>query len=432
MSISIERLALLFVTTGFLFACAAKPPNIQPIAPTSDITQELETTQKMLDQAKENNLEVLAPKNYERAQLSLNKAREQVIRGKSNEKVLQNVAESRGWLKEAEAKGEITRAAAKNLSDARSGAIRANAPNLYQKEFRRLDEETRELASDAEKGDLGKATKEGDKLTKRYRDLEIQSLTKNFLTEAQDNLKAAQKDGAEKNTPQTYRQTETKINQTLSLIHENPRNTEAIGKSAMEATAQSKFLLEVNQKTKQGNTEALVLQSEKQRRVISGLTVGLAASESELLKKEAALKTAEELREQLRPDEAEVYVDGNAVKVRLKGVQFGSNQTKINKKSADLLEKVDRVLGTVGVSQVTVEGHTDSIGTPQANQDMSLKRAEAVQDYFVSKGRVVPEKVRAVGRGSEEPISDNKTPSGRSQNRRIDLVIEPEFGARVE
>src|SRR3989338_4544724 len=105
MSTSIKRMTLLFVTTGLLVACAAKPPNVQPIAPTSDITQELEITQKMLDQAKETNLEVLAPKNYERAQVSLNKARELMIRGKSHEKVLQNTAEARAWLKLAEEKG---------------------------------------------------------------------------------------------------------------------------------------------------------------------------------------------------------------------------------------------------------------------------------------------------------------------------------------
>jgi len=415
----------LFVAMAALAACAAKPPSMQQIPDTADSNAEIEATQKMVNEAKANNFEVLAPKNLERAEKKLGEAREYLARGKEKEKILESIAESRGWLEEAKSRADITRAAAKDLADARSGAIRAQAPAYYQKEFKKLDDRAMDLAADAEKGNIAKLTKEGDKLTDQYRKMEVDSVTKTYLGEAQINLQAAKKDGAEKTSPKTYGVTESKINYAESLIKENPRNTETIAKSAADATEQSKFLLTVNQKTKAGNTEDLVLQSEKQRRVIGGLAVGMAATEVELAQKNAALKTAEELRKTLKPNEAEVFVENNAVKVRLKGVQFGSNSAKLNKKSTALLEKVDHVLGTVGTKAITVEGHTDSVGSPEANREISEKRAEAVQDYMVSKGKISSNQIKAIGRGEDNPISDNKTEHGRSENRRIDLLIEP-------
>lgn len=416
-----------FAALALLAACAAKPPNVEKLPETADASAELDSTQNMLNEAKDNNLDVLAPKNYERAQTSLNEAREYLVKGKSKEKILDSIADSRAWLAEAQTRGQITRTAAKDLSDARSGAIRANAPALYPKDFKKLDEEARDLAADAEKGNLGKLDKQGSKLTQSYRKLETDSVTKNYLSEAQINLDAAKKDDAKKYSPKTYDVAQAKLDYALSLIKENPRNTTAISRASADATEQSKFLLAVNQKTKAGNTEDLVLQSEKQRRAITGLAVGLAGTEAELAQKNAALRTADELRKDLKPSEAEVFVENNIVKVRLKGVQFGSNSTKINKQSAALLEKVDKALGTVGAASVTIQGHTDSVGSPEKNKEISAERAQAVQDYMVNKGSLSSNQIRSEGLGEESPISDNKTSRGRAENRRIDLLIQPKI-----
>ncbi|MGZ3749458.1 MAG: OmpA family protein, partial [Pseudobdellovibrionaceae bacterium] len=391
-----------------------------------------EATEKMLTEAKTNNLDILAPKNYERAEESLSDARKALTKGKTKEKVLENIAEARGWLAEAQARGDVTRAAAKGLPDARSGAIQANAPAVFPKEFKKLEKETRDLTEDAEKGDVKKIAQRSDSLTQSYLKLETDAVTRNSLGEAQLNLEAARKEGAAKTSPKTLAATEASINSALSLIKENPRNTSAIKRAADEATEQSKFLLQVNQKTKAGNTEDLVLQSEKQKRQISGLSSQYAQTESklstkeaELKKKEAALSTAEELRRQLKPTEAEVFVENETVKVRLKGLQFASNKATLSKKNTALLEKVDKALGTVGASSIVVEGHTDSVGSAESNREISEKRAQAVQNYLVQKGQIASDKVKAVGLGEEGAISDNKTSRGRSENRRIDLVIEP-------
>lgn len=421
-----------FVLSLFLGACAAKPTHVEPIAATADSAQEIELTARMISEAKEQNLDILAPKSYERAQESLADARQQMVKGKNKEKVLKNIADARGWLEEAKNKGDVTRAVAKDLPDARRGAIRANAASLYPKEFEKLEKRALSLGKDGETGSLVGGAEEGDKLTADYRELEVKALTKGVLGEAQVNLEAAKKENAPKHAPKTFQVTETKINNTMALIKENPRDTAAIRKAAADAVEQSKFLLVVAEKTKQGNTEDLVLQTEKQRRMISGLSqeqatteANLATTEADLAQKTTALKTAEQIRSQFKPNEAEVYVEGNAVKVRLKGLQFASNKATLNKKSTALLEKVDKALGTVGASQITVEGYTDNVGNDDTNRSISQKRAEAVQGFIVSKGRLPAQNVKAVGRGEENPVSDNETPRGRAENRRIDLLIEP-------
>jgi len=74
--------------------------------------------------------------------------------------------------------------------------------------------------------------------------------------------------------------------------------------------------------------------------------------------------------------------------------------------------------------QVIVQGNTDSTGKPEENQALSQERADAVRDYLVSSG-VSPDRITAKGLGAAFPVASNATPSGRQQNRRVEVVIEP-------
>jgi outer membrane protein OmpA-like peptidoglycan-associated protein len=71
---------------------------------------------------------------------------------------------------------------------------------------------------------------------------------------------------------------------------------------------------------------------------------------------------------------------------------------------------------------VEVQGHTDSQADDDYNMDLSIRRAEAVRDYFVSKG-VAPERLSTRGFGERQPIDTNATPEGRQRNRRIELLV---------
>jgi outer membrane protein OmpA-like peptidoglycan-associated protein len=71
---------------------------------------------------------------------------------------------------------------------------------------------------------------------------------------------------------------------------------------------------------------------------------------------------------------------------------------------------------------MAVEGHTDSVGAADYNQQLSEKRSEAVRSYLVAQS-IPATSVGATGFGEAQPVATNGTASGRQQNRRVELVV---------
>src|SRR5438445_10165053 len=71
---------------------------------------------------------------------------------------------------------------------------------------------------------------------------------------------------------------------------------------------------------------------------------------------------------------------------------------------------------------VSVEGHTDNVGSPEYNQGLSERRAYSVRDYLASHG-VAPSRISAIGYGEARPKASNDTPEGRQLNRRVEIHI---------
>ena len=73
--------------------------------------------------------------------------------------------------------------------------------------------------------------------------------------------------------------------------------------------------------------------------------------------------------------------------------------------------------------KVTIDGYTDNTGTVKINQLLSGKRANSVKTYLVGKG-ISADRLTATGHGIDNPIADNKTAAGRTQNRRVEFSAQ--------
>ena len=88
-------------------------------------------------------------------------------------------------------------------------------------------------------------------------------------------------------------------------------------------------------------------------------------------------------------------------------------------------EKLDDLIGKIkdiNLEVIIAVGHTDSVGSDKYNQKLSVRRAEAVKAYLVSKG-IEKNRVYTEGKGEKQPVADNKTAEGRAKNRRVEIEV---------
>jgi len=104
-------------------------------------------------------------------------------------------------------------------------------------------------------------------------------------------------------------------------------------------------------------------------------------------------------------------------------IQFEINNDEIQREDLERLAVVGTFLKKYPDSKAVVEGHTDNVGTPAANQTLSRDRAESVMAYLVREQRIASNRISAVGYGDTRPVASNATEDGKRANRRINTVI---------
>lgn len=112
----------------------------------------------------------------------------------------------------------------------------------------------------------------------------------------------------------------------------------------------------------------------------------------------------------------------HACRARVSGIFFASGSAALSPASDPTLAAVAAVLQRSPGWRVTIEGHTDSIGGPSYNQDLSERRALAVKTALVAHYQVAESRLTTAGYGLTRPVASNATLSGRARNRRVELT----------
>ncbi len=476
----ISVLALLALTVS---GCASSAKKFDYPAGTVS-SEEMTRMETEMNSAMRNNVDVLSPTHFSKAQDKFQDAKKASSKGKPNNEILEDLGYARIQLEAATAVASKAEAAFPEVTKARLDAIAAGAPTLRREDFKDADSSLKDVTKDFEKGDYKVSVERRGKLHKRYLDVELAAIKASYLDETRGLIKAAKKMKAEKYSKSTLASAEAKLNAAERTIETDRHNTGAIVRSTDDAKAEAKRLIEITRiatgtrdqspeeialaimakKNEALRNEARAMSAQEQLAAAEGTiqsknteiqskntemsTAAQAAAaqraalqgdmsklEGDKAKLESesrfneAFKTAQQ---RFSSEESVVYRQGDDLVIRLKQMQFPSGRAELPNDSLDLLGKIKDVVETMKAENIRVEGHTDAIGAKDANLKLSEKRAEAVAKYFVTTSGLDSNNVEAKGFGDSRPLVSNKTKDGRAQNRRVDVVISPTKGMSSE
>jgi len=103
-------------------------------------------------------------------------------------------------------------------------------------------------------------------------------------------------------------------------------------------------------------------------------------------------------------------------------VLFDFDKSVIKPDGKNKLDDLSQKIRAINLEVVIAIGHADWIGSDAYNQKLSVRRAESVKAYLVSKG-VEPNRIYTEGKGEKQPVASNKTTEGRAKNRRVEIEV---------
>lgn len=140
-------------------------------------------------------------------------------------------------------------------------------------------------------------------------------------------------------------------------------------------------------------------------------------------KNQAALEENQRLIEELRRRGADVHGSSRGVVVNLPDILFEFNKSRLTQEARSTIKEISGVLRDVQGRRLSVEGHTDAVGTVSYNKKLSDARAHSVANELSSNG-IPRERMKVEGLGEGAPIATNNTEEGRARNRRVEVIVE--------
>ena len=116
---------------------------------------------------------------------------------------------------------------------------------------------------------------------------------------------------------------------------------------------------------------------------------------------------------------------GDQIKLTMPAaVTFATNSATLSAQAQNSLSQAAQTLATYTDTTITIVGHTDNTGNDAINNPLSYNRAQSVANYLNQHG-VAANRMSVSGQGSRQPVADNSTEAGRAQNRRVEILINP-------
>jgi outer membrane protein OmpA-like peptidoglycan-associated protein len=475
--------AIFIATMWFLSASVGSQAKTGEVFEMVNPADEVYRFDSEMSNAQKNQVNILAPISFAKAEEHLNDAKEALVGGDEISELLAEIASGRAQLQRAEEMAQVARTTLPNVIKARELARVAGAISLRE-DYVKVEKQFLKLTKAIEKDDLRYAQNNRDKVAAAFDELEVRAIKEQTLGEARKLIKQAEEHGARKFAPNTLEVSQQKLNEADAFISEHRYEREKIQQESAEALFQAKRVLEVTEQSKRVKemepeeislwVEGILSQTastlsapdmrnksfDSQRENILGSVSALQEDkqflasqnkahieEIEYLKQQIGLlegktkdeqATLERLEREKRfnqlfnevagyfdPDEAEVYKKSDRLLIRLKAIQFPVGKSIIMPDNYELLSKVQKAIRTFGEPDVVIEGHTDTTESAEVSEYLSEERAESVRRYLVANQTLPEEKIVAVGFGSKRPLATNETKEGRAINRRIDIVISP-------
>jgi OmpA-OmpF porin, OOP family len=126
--------------------------------------------------------------------------------------------------------------------------------------------------------------------------------------------------------------------------------------------------------------------------------------------------------EESEVEDIEVTENDEGVRLSLRDIRFAANEATILPEERGRLDALAEALTAVPERSFLVVGHTADIGLPEAQQELSVRRAQTVVEELTRRG-IDPDRLIFEGRGGTEPVASNDTEAGRAQNRRVEITV---------
>jgi outer membrane protein OmpA-like peptidoglycan-associated protein len=198
---------------------------------------------------------------------------------------------------------------------------------------------------------------------------------------------------------------------------------------AAEQAARERAEAEVAKSAAQVQQQAAQADAEKSRIAAAQAAAATAQAEADAEKARKAVRDAEAekaaLRAQLLNQLNSILQTQDTARgliVNMSDVLFDTGSYTLKPGAREKLAKISGVLLSHPGLSMQIEGHTDSVGTDEFNQQLSERRSGMVRDFLVDQG-VAASTITARGFGKTQPVATNDTPEGRQRNRRVDLVV---------